>query len=369
MDSSKIKLSKEEEELLELLGLGASLKREGEFLQVNEKPLICQKKGKDFELIPIKEAIKKYDGLKEYYWKLLDSQQNEYTKEVAKSLDNGYFIRIPKGVKLVYPIQACMYIHTKDFKQKVHNIVVVEEGAELNLITSCAVHPHISSAFHIGVSEFFVKKKGKLTFTMIHMWGEKTEVRPVTGILVEEEGVFISTYVSLKPVKYLKSNPVCRLIGNSAKASFISILANYPNCYVELGGDILLEAENTIGEVISRSVIYGGENIAKGKIIAKAPKVKGHIECEALMLTDKEGTMRAIPELDSYFSDVKLTHEAAVGKIAREEIEYLMSRGLTEEQATALIVKGFLNVKIEGISPELQKQIDNVLESVKLGHQ
>ena len=87
------------------------------------------------------------------------------------------------------------------------------------------------------------------------------------------------------------------------------------------------------------------------------------------MLTDKEGTMRAIPELDSYFSDVKLTHEAAVGKIAREEIEYLMSRGVTEEQATALIVKGFLNVKIEGISPELQKQIDNVLESVKLGHQ
>lgn len=113
-------------------------------------------------------------------------------------------------------------------------------------------------------------------------------------------------------------------------------------------------------------MVYGGTNVARGKIVAKAPKVKGHLECQGLMLSD-EGLMMAIPELDSHYSDVELTHEAAVGKIAREEVEYLMARGLTEDEATSLIVKGFLSVKIEGLSPELQKQIDKTLELAKLG--
>ncbi|RKX59989.1 MAG: SufD family Fe-S cluster assembly protein, partial [Thermodesulfobacteriota bacterium] len=148
--------------------------------------------------------------------------------------------------------------------------------------------------------------------------------------------------------------------------SFISIIANHPGSYVDIGGEVFLEAENTSAEIISRTVVYGGENIARGKIIAKAPKVKGHLECQGLMLSDK-GNMRAIPELNSYFSDVELTHEAAVGKIAKEEVEYLMARGLSEDEAVSLIVKGFLTIKIEGIPPALQEKIDKTLEIAKSG--
>jgi Fe-S cluster assembly scaffold protein SufB len=198
------------------------------------------------------------------------------------------------------------------------------------------------------------------------MWGEKTSVRPRTGIIVEEGGTFISTYVSLFPVKNIQTAPICRLIGKDAKASFISIIANYPDSYIDIGGEVHLEAKNSRAEIISRNVVYGGENIARGKIIAKAPKVKGHLECQGLMLSDK-GIMRAIPELDSFFYDVELTHEAAVGKIAQEEVEYLMARGLSEEEAISLIVKGFLTIKIEGIPPALQSQIDKTLELAKLG--
>ena len=366
MSEPKLSLTKDEEELLKLLGLDSSLKREGEFLQIDEKPVVCQKKVEGLEILPITEALKKYSWLSEYYWKLLSPEKDEFTKEAAEKLDDGYFIKVSAGRKLVYPVQTCLYIRTKDFRQKVHNIVIVEEGAELNLITSCAVHPHLSSALHIGVSEYYVKKGGKLTYTMLHMWGEKTEVRPSTGVLVEEGGTFVSTYVSLSPVKDLRTSPVCRLVGKGARASFVSIVVNHPGSYVDIGGEVLLEAEDTRTEIVSRTVVYGGKNIAKGKIVAKAPKVKGHLECQGLMLTD-EGVMRAIPELESYYSDVELTHEAAVGKIAREEVEYLMARGLSEDEATSLIVKGFLTVKIEGISPELQKQIDKALETAKLG--
>ncbi|BAU22564.1 hypothetical protein THC_0164 [Caldimicrobium thiodismutans] len=360
------KLSSEERERLKLLGLDEALPHEGEFVQVDAKPVLCKKKVEGLEIMPITQALKTFDKIEEYLWKAVSPEKDEFTKEAAEDLDDGYFIRVLPGYKLVYPVQTCLYIRTSQIAQKVHNIVIVEEGAELNLITSCSVHPHIDSALHIGISEFYIKKRGKLTFTMVHMWGEKTAVRPRTGIFVEEGGTYISTYVSLFPVKSIQTAPICRLIGEEARASFVSIIANHPGSHIDIGGEVHLEAENTRTEIISRNVVYGGVNIARGKIIAKAPKVKGHLECQGLMLSD-EGLMMAIPELDSHYSDVELTHEAAVGKIAREEVEYLMARGLTEDEATSLIVKGFLSVKIEGLSPELQKQIDKTLELAKLG--
>jgi len=359
-------LSEEEREHLKLLGMEESLKKGGEFLQVDKRSIVCQKKVEGLEIMPITEALKKFDWVKDYYWKLLSPGQDETSKEVYESVDDGYFVRVLPGVKITQPVQACLYIHTEKLKQKVHNIVVVEEGAELNLITSCAVAPHINSAFHIGVSEYYIKRGGKLTFTMLHAWSPATVVRPKTGVLVEEEGTYISTYVSLFPVKDIKTFPICRLTGKGARASMVSIVVNHPGSNVDLGGEVVLEAPDTRTEIVSRTVIYGGRNIAKGRIVAKAPQVKGHLECQGLMLSD-DGIMEAIPELHSHFSDVELTHEAAVGKIAREEVEYLMARGLTEDEATSLIVKGFLSVKIEGISEELQKEIDKTLEIAEAG--
>ncbi|MFN3921689.1 MAG: SufB/SufD family protein [Caldimicrobium sp.] len=359
-------LSPEERERLKLLGLDESIPHEGEYLQVDAKPVLCRKKVEGLEILPITEARQKINDFDNYYWKALSPEKDAFTKATAEDLDDGYFIRVMPGYKLTYPVQTCLYIRTDQIAQKVHNIVIVEEGAELNLLTSCSVHPHLGSALHIGVSEFYVKKRGKLTFTMLHMWGENIAVRPRTGVLVEEEGIYISTYVSLFPVKSIQSAPICRLLGKGAKASFISIIVNHPNSHMDIGGEVHLEAEGSSTEIISRNVVYGGTNIARGRVIAKAPKVKGHLECQGLMLSD-EGYMQAIPELHSQFSEVELTHEAAVGKIAREEVEYLMARGLSEEEATSLIVKGFLSVKIEGISKELQKQIDKTLELAKLG--
>ncbi|MCX7613894.1 MAG: SufD family Fe-S cluster assembly protein [Caldimicrobium sp.] len=359
-------LSSEERERLRLLGLDERLPHEGEYVQVDAKPVLCKRQVEGLEIMPITQAMKTFDRIGDYMWKAVSPTKDEFTKATAEDLDDGYFIRVLPGYKLVYPVQTCLYIRSDNVAQKVHNIVIVEEGAQLNLVTSCSVHPHIGSALHIGISEFYVKRKGKLTFTMVHMWGEKTAVRPRTGIIVEEGGTYISTYVSLFPVKSIQSAPVCRLLGPEAKASFVSIIANHKDSHIDLGGEVHLEADDTRTEIISRNVVYGGTNIARGKIIAKAPKVKGHLECQGLMLSD-DGLMMAIPELDSHYSDVELTHEAAVGKIAREEVEYLMARGLTEDEATSLIVKGFLSVKIEGLSPELQRQIDKTLELAKLG--
>ncbi len=358
------------EELARLKEVGIDLSghgRLGTFLQADCGVVSCQCLPEGLELLPITEALARYDWLrKDYYWKALSPDKDTFTKMAAEDLDNGYFVRIFPGEKVVYPLQACLYIRTDRVAQKVHNIVIVEEGAELHIITGCASNPHAVAGLHVGVSEFYIKKGSKLTYTMIHEWGEKVHVRPRTGIIVEEGGTIVSNYISLDKVASVESFPTCRLVGPEAVGQFSSIIAAPQGAHLDLGSRVILEAPECRAEIISRTVCYGGEVIARGHLIGKAPNIKAHLECQGLMLSD-EGFIRAIPELEAHFANVDMSHEAAVGKIAKEEIEYLMARGLTEEEATSLVVKGFLNVRIEGLPKELQERIDQAIEESRKG--
>ena len=342
--------------------------RLGTFIQADCNVLSCHcDMPEGVELLPITEALHKYDWLREnYYWKAVPAEKDIFTKLTAEDLDNGYFIRVRAGEKVIYPLQACLYIRTDNVAQRVHNIVVVEEGAELHIITGCTTSPHVVAGLHIGVSEFYVQKNAKLTYTMIHEWGEGVHVRPRTGIWVEEGGVMVSNYVSLDKVGSVKAFPVCRLRGPKAVGQFNSVIAAPQGTHLDLGSRVILEAPQTRAEIISRTVCYGGEVIARGHLIGKAEEIKAHLECQGLMLSD-EGYILAIPELEAHVSNVDMSHEAAVGKIAREEIEYLMARGLSEEEATSLVVRGFLNVRIEGLPPELQERIDKAIEESRKG--
>ncbi|PKP57727.1 MAG: hypothetical protein CVT89_04015, partial [Candidatus Altiarchaeales archaeon HGW-Altiarchaeales-2] len=114
---------------------------------------------------------------------------------------------------------------------------------------------------------------------------------------------------------------------------------------------------------ISRAITTGGKIIARGNLTGNVPDVKAHMACQGLILSNK-GSIKAIPEIEGNAMDVEMSHEAAVGKIEKEKIEYLMARGLSEEQATSTIVRGFLNVEIEGLHENLKRQIDEVIEQV-----
>ncbi|RUM89602.1 MAG: SufD family Fe-S cluster assembly protein [Thermodesulfatator sp.] len=359
-------LSPEEWAHLKEAGFDTQIPKEGEFFQADAHVVQCRSLPEGLELMPVTEALQRYDWIGDYWWKAVSAEKDVYTRATAEDLDEGYFIRVLPGYRLVYPVTACLYIRTPEVVQKVHNLVIVEEGAELNLITSCTTHPGVRSGFHIGVSEFYVKRNGKLTFTMIHEWAEELHVRPRTGIIVEEGGTYVSTYVTLHQVATVQSFPHCRLVGPGARATFGSVVVAPKGSLLDLGAQISLEAPGTRAEIISRSVSTGGETIARGHLIGKAPEIKAHLECQGLMLSD-EGAIKAIPQLDAYYANVDMSHEAAVGKIAQEEIEYLMARGLSEEEATSLIVRGFLKVRIEGLPETLQKRIDQAVELARAG--
>ncbi|MBW1927171.1 MAG: SufD family Fe-S cluster assembly protein [Deltaproteobacteria bacterium] len=358
-----------EEELERLRQTGIDLKapdKAGTFIQTNCSILKCDCEAHGIELLPITEALKKYDGLKDYWWKLVSTEKDSFTREADQKLDNGYFIRTLPGEKVVYPLQTCLYIRNENVAQRIHNIVIAEEGSELHIITGCSTHPHLTSGLHIGISEFFVKKGAKLIFTMIHNWGENVYVRPRTGIRVEEDGVFLSNYISLRGVKSVQTFPAATLSGRNALARFNSVIVAPDGSDIDTGAKVILEAPGSRSEIISRTISFGGRVVARGHLVGLAADIKAHLECQGLILAEN-GVIHAIPELEAHVANVDMSHEAAVGRIAQEEIEYLMARGLSEEEATSAIVRGFLDVKINGLPPELDKELQEVVEECHKG--
>ncbi|RLC11842.1 MAG: SufD family Fe-S cluster assembly protein, partial [Deltaproteobacteria bacterium] len=132
---------------------------------------------------------------------------------------------------------------------------------------------------------------------------------------------------------------------------------------LDVGSRVVLSAPGTRAEIISRGITSGGTIIARGDLIGKVPGVKAHLECKGLILND--GLMRAIPELSGHVPGVEMSHEAAVGKIDQREIEYLMARGLDEDEAVSTIVRGFLNVDIEGLPANLKEKLDKAVSETQ----
>lgn len=338
--------------------------RSGTYLQVDHGEVHCQSHQPGLELLDIKQALAKYDGLPGYFWTQVDRDKDEYTRAADQNLHGGYFIKVSKGVKVAEPVQSCLFLKSDMVGQNVHNVVIVEDDAEVHIITGCSVAHDSKGAAHLGISEFFIGKNAKLTFTMVHNWADSTVVRPRTGGVVDEGGVFLNNYVLLKPVKDLQSYPTIRLNGRGAVARFNSVIVAPKGSYVDSGSRIELNAPETRGEIVARTIASGGTIVSRGYIGGNAAPAKGHLECKGLILGG--GVIHAVPELYACVDGVELSHEAAVGKIAQEEIEYLMARGLDEAEATSTIVRGFLNVDIMGLPKELKDVIDaTIAESEK----
>ena len=179
--------------------------RSGTFIQKDSSVIHNSSCHLGVEILPISEAIDKYDWLAEkYLWKSMDPEKDQFTAGARKAPHEGFFMRIQAGTKVEHPIQSCLYIAKNNFSQNVHNVLVVEEGAEAHIITGCATAPHLNSGLHVGVSEFYIEKNATLHYTMVHDWGESVNVRPRTVTHVAEGASYVSNYISLKPVGSLE---------------------------------------------------------------------------------------------------------------------------------------------------------------------
>ena len=341
--------------------------RSGTFLHVDQNTIYSKAneffKGK-LELMDVKEALQKYPWLDEYRWRLVNRSKDEFTEKVAENFSGGYFMRIMPDAEITFPLQSCLMITEKNLEQRVHNIIIAEEGSKVNIITSCTQHATAAKASHLGISEFYVKKGATLNFTMIHSWSEETTVRPRSAALIEDNGKFVSNYICLRPVGDVQMYPTALCNGRNSKASLNSILYGHKESNLDIGSKAVLNGKNSKAEMITRAIARDGTNlIVRGMIEGNNSECKGHLECRGLII-DKESFIYSIPELIARKSGAEITHEAAVGKISEKEILYLMSRKLSRDQAVSMIIRGFMDVSILGLPKSLSEEVSRIVNMV-----
>jgi Fe-S cluster assembly scaffold protein SufB len=340
--------------------------RSGTFYHVDQST-IYSKVNKLFEgkieLMDTKQALQKYTWLEDYMWKLVDREKDEFTRRVAEKWSGGYFMRIMPGVEITFPLQSCLLITQRNLEQRVHNIIIAEEGAKAHIITSCVQHSSVRKASHLGVSEIYVKKGATLNFTMIHQWSENTLVRPRSAAEIGDGAVFVSNYVCMRPVRDVQMYPAAFCNGADSTVSFNSILYGHRSSLLDVGSKAVLTGNGSKAEMISRAIAReGSKMIIRGLIEGGNADCKGHLECRGLLI-DEEAFLQSIPELIAKKRGVEITHEAAVGKISESEITYLMTRKLSRDQAVSLIIRGFMDVSILGLPDTLNAEIKRIVEA------
>jgi Fe-S cluster assembly scaffold protein SufB len=336
--------------------------RSGSYYQVDNIAAYYSSRYKGLVVKPISEALEDEDML-DYYWRAVPVDLDKYTATAFLYERDGYYIRVDDGVDIPAPIQACLLLRSPSLLQVPHNIVVVGEGAKLHVLTGCTVARE-KPGMHIGISEFYVKKGGLLTFTMIHSWSRGMHIRPRTSVYVDAGGVFVSQYITTSLVDSIQMYPTVYLIGEGGSAYLSSIIVGRGSSHIDVGGAIELKAARSTGEVVSRVLSMDESRIvSRGRIKGLVRGVKGHIECRGLILSDGS-YIDAIPELEARAYDVQLTHEAAVGRIAEEEILYLMAKGFTEDEAKSIVVRGFLQPKLPMLPRQLADYLSVVMERI-----
>lgn len=335
------------------------------FLQVDHRILYTaiQKQFEgDIELIPIEEALEKYDWLKEYFWRLRSPYEDKYTAFNALYGRGGYLLRILEDRKIYMPIQTCFLTYSPEIVQNVHNVIIAEPGSEAYIITGCTAHKKAPKGLHVGITEIYVKKSAKINYTMIHRWGPSFHVRPRTGILLEDDAELVYNYIALGAVASFQSQPTARIVGENATLSMNNVVYLDGSSEMDLGGEALIEGRGVKVELITNAVAADRARlINRSRIICEADDGKGHISCRGLMLSD-QAEISAIPCLVSRRMRSELTHEAAIGKISEEQLFYLMSRGISEEEAESLIVRGFLDTSPLKLPEHLDKSVRKIID-------
>lgn len=315
------------------------------------------------ELTTAAAALSAYHWLRDYWWQAVAVDTDKYTAQTELAQTGGFFLRVFAGQRVMQPIQACLFVQENNISQNVHNLIIMEEGSEAQLITGCTLHPGINAGLHIGVTEVFLKPGATLADTMIHNWAEGFHVRPRPGVIADEGATFLSNYVLLQPVQSMQAYPTVTLRGDRARAQFHNIIVGRKGSVIDMGSRIELRGRGTQAEAVSRAVARDRSEVyLRGELIGRHNESRGHLDCRGMLLSD-EARIWAIPELLAAGApQSQLSHEAAVGPIAEEAVDYLMTRGISRDEAIATLVRGFLKLDLPGLAPSLRRQIDRVLE-------
>ena len=320
------------------------------------------------ELLPIAEAVDHDPRAAAVAWSVLDPNHDEAVAEAHRAPTGGFYVRVPPGRHITMPIQACLLLSTSGSRQVLHNVIIVEEEAELSMITGCAAPAGVRHGTHIGVTEIVLGPGATFTDTMIHRWSPDGEVLPRSALVAGRDATHLGNYVLLEPPRHLQSESVVHLDGDRSRTETRSIVHGTGSANIDLSTEVHLKAAGTSADSVARAIARDRSDIAlRAELVGHHDRTKGRLDCRGL-LQSPDACITAVPELRAdHAPRSQLAHEASIGPISEEAIEYLMTRGVERQEATAAITRGFLKAGLPRLPPLLERRIRELTMTVATG--
>src|ERR671928_559207 len=324
-----------------LAGVGAQYESETVYHNLRED---LQKQGVIFT--DTDAAVKEYPEIvKKHIGKVIPPEDNKFAALNSAVWSGGSFIYVPPNVKVELPLQAYFRINAENIGQFERTLIIADEGAEVHYIEGCTAPVYTTESLHSAVVELIAKKGAKIRYTTIQNWS-KDVYNLVTKRAYAYENAKVEWIDGNIGSKLTMKYPGVYMLGKGAHAEVISVAFAGKDQHQDAGAKAVHLAPNTTSRITSKSVSKdSGRTTYRGqlKVAPGATGVVASVRCDALMLDD-ESRSDTYPYIDIQEDDTTMTHEATVGKISAEQVFYLMSRGLTENEAQNLIVQGFLEV-------------------------
>ena len=322
-----------------------------------------QEKGVIFENMDV--ALKKYPDLikKHFMTSCIPINDHKFIMLHAAVWSGGTFIYVPKNVKVDLPLQAYFRMNALKGGQFEHTLIIVDEGAELHYIEGCSSPRYQEDSLHAGCVEIFVKRNATMRYSSIENWSKNVYNLNTKRAIVQENAKMIWVNGNMGSTKTMLY-PCSILNGEGAKTESIGIAFAGEGQNQDTGTKVVHLSPNTTSLIKSKSISKdGGISTYRGLVSINKDAINctSHVECDALILDD-HSTSNTYPSIRIDNSSSQITHEATVGKIADEQLFYLMTRGLSEEEATKMIVSGFIKPIVKALPLEYAVELNKLIE-------
>jgi Fe-S cluster assembly protein SufB len=303
------------------------------------------------------------DLLREYFATVIPIEDNKFAALNSAVWSGGSFVYIPAGVKVDIPLQAYFRINAENMGQFERTLIIVEEGAQVHYVEGCTAPIYTSESLHSAVVEIIVKKGGRCRYTTIQNWANNIYNLVTKRAWAYDDAVMEWVDGNLGSRLTMKY-PAVHMKGPGARGEILSIAFAGKGQHQDAGGKVVHEAPHTSSRIISKSISKnGGRASYRGllKVADGAKHCKSNVVCDALIL-DSMSRSDTYPYIEIDEDDVKIGHEASVSKIGEEQLFYLMSRGLSESEASTLIVSGFIEPLVKELPMEYAVEMNKLIQ-------
>ena len=308
-------------------------------------------------------ALQQYPELfKQYFGSVIPPHDNKFAALNSAVWSGGSFVYVPKGVRIDMPLQAYFRINVANMGQFERTLIIADEGSEVHYVEGCSAPLYRTNSLHSAVVELVALKGARIRYTTIQNWSNNV-YNLVTKRAIAHENACVEWVDGNFGSKVTMKYPCIVLQGRGAKGQIISIAVAGKDQHQDSGGKIIHMAPETTSNILAKSISKdGGRSSYRGilKIVNGAVKSKSKVQCEALIL-DEMSRSDTYPTVFVNEARADVGHEASVCKLSDEQIFYLMSRGLSEQQARAMIVNGFIDAFVRELPMEYAVEINRLI--------